>query len=327
MEYQDGEYANLSFPLKVNYLLLLGGMLKQLLLLVPNLLVNSYYYQPRSRRIIEMYSLSVPHYLYAFKCLFKDVPIRLFVSLFVVVLLYFSFAIRVVERGIPIAQNPFEFYENCIWFIAITVTTVGFGDFIVRSSVGYAILVFCVLWGTMNISSMVVILVNTLTLNSKETEALQILGRIELTCRQKQVCGQYIRESLWRLWLNYKNGGRARESRREKRLKAELAAIKQRGISDLNSGNFEEQLRYHFDNALINADYLRQNNNHLLSFISNNMFMDTSTGTQILITDDPNPAGHGNPDSPAGSGRKRSVGRKRVSRPKFNRENIQVGEI
>jgi hypothetical protein len=81
-------------------------------------------------------------------------------------MLYFSFALQMFERSAIIENNPFIYYENSIWFISMTVTAVGFGDFNIYTHQGMFIVSLASFWSSVNTSAIIVVLVNTLTLNS-----------------------------------------------------------------------------------------------------------------------------------------------------------------
>jgi hypothetical protein len=62
--------------------------------------------------------------------------------------------------------------------VLVTATTVGYGDMRILSHLGYIIAIVSMIWGTMIMSCILVILTNTLTLNTKEEEALSAQRRI-----------------------------------------------------------------------------------------------------------------------------------------------------
>jgi len=59
----------------------------------------------------------------------------------------------------------FNFIENSIWLIIITMTTVGYGDFYPRTFFGRLLDIFIAVWGIFIISMMVVVLTNTFKLD------------------------------------------------------------------------------------------------------------------------------------------------------------------
>ena len=109
---------------------------------------------------------------------------------------FFSFAFKITESGVPVDGNPFIYYENCLWLTFITNTTVGYGDVRIFTHLGYIVGVCCMIWGTLVMSCILVVLINTLSLNSNEVEALTCIKRVEGQSHYIQLCKEYIRMSL-----------------------------------------------------------------------------------------------------------------------------------
>lgn len=90
-----------------------------------------------------------------------------------------AFGLRICERPLSIVLEEnamnFNFFENSIWLIIITMTTVGYGDFYPRTFFGRLLDTFIAIWGIFIISMMVVVLSNTLKLDSSEKRALTVL--------------------------------------------------------------------------------------------------------------------------------------------------------
>ena len=154
--------------IKTNYLLLLVGLAMKAILTMLSLLYSTSYLEPRCGRVKQIYSVREDPKLFAFKCLFKDMPIPVFSLLFAVGFLFFAIAIRVAEGSVDVSPNRFSHFENCAWFIFINVSTVGFGDISPTTPLGQFITVLCIVWGTVMTSSLLVILTNTLSMDPKE---------------------------------------------------------------------------------------------------------------------------------------------------------------
>lgn len=199
--WKDGDKLG-EYDIPINYLLCLAAILKNITLFFPATLSCSIYLQPRSRRICTIYDLR-HRFLFAVKCLFRDAPLRLLSLSSLVAWLYFSLALRVAERSVPLPDCPFDYFENCLWYAAVTMTSVGFGDLGLRGEFGQMLACLCILWGSLAISASLVVLVNTLGLTPKEAESLLVLRRVELGVERKMVSGKYIRLALWRMWRNY----------------------------------------------------------------------------------------------------------------------------
>ena len=114
------------------------------------------------------------------------------------------FSLRIVEGDIPIDGNHFVHYQNCFWFICITITTVGYGDMYPVSDLGHIMVCFCCIWSCFNTSVVAFMLVSNLSLNQAERKSLQILKNVDDTLSRKSLCKEYIQTTVYRLWLNKK---------------------------------------------------------------------------------------------------------------------------
>lgn len=72
----------------------------------------------------------------------------------------------------------FESLENSIWFVWITMTTVGYGDFYPKTIFGRVLTIIISIWGIFIVSMMVVVLSNFLALDMSEKRALLVLNRL-----------------------------------------------------------------------------------------------------------------------------------------------------
>jgi hypothetical protein len=103
---------------------------------------------------------------------------------------------------VPIHRNPFLYYENCFWYSGVTASTTGFGDVTVRSDIGVYVTFFCGLWGSFNMSIMVVLILNTLNLSEAERKSLATSTKVSKEIERKRLSGQYIATAIRRLWFN-----------------------------------------------------------------------------------------------------------------------------
>ena len=125
--------------------------------------------------------------VFAMKASLKESP---YLSLLI------AFLLSSLLLGIPVMnfENPLNEYLNLlgggasaqtfslwnsVWYVVITMTTVGFGDFFARSHVGRFAAVLSIFWGIFLTSMMVVTLTNSMTLDAKESRAFNILYRIK----------------------------------------------------------------------------------------------------------------------------------------------------
>ena len=67
-----------------------------------------------------------------------------------------------------------------MWNIIITISTVGYGDYYARTTLGRIVIFFVCIFGVFVVSLMVVTLTNSLMTTSLENKAIIVLQRIEM---------------------------------------------------------------------------------------------------------------------------------------------------
>lgn len=95
MTYQDYLYENMDFPFKVNYFVLIIAILKNIIMFLYKIIINSHFVGPRPNRVKKIYSVHSGSSIYAIRCIFREVPIKMFVAFFLIGLIYFSFSLQV----------------------------------------------------------------------------------------------------------------------------------------------------------------------------------------------------------------------------------------
>jgi hypothetical protein len=64
-----------------------------------------------------------------------------------------------------ITPSIFDDYFNAIWLMVMTITTVGYGDYMVNTSMGKWVAMFAALWGSFMISLLVLTAASIFELN------------------------------------------------------------------------------------------------------------------------------------------------------------------
>ena len=75
--------------------------------------------------------------------------------------------------------QSWEYIWNSFWFVFVTMTTVGYGDFYPKTQVGRVITIFCSLVGCYFVSSMMVFMTNKTAKNEKEEKAFKLIIRLQ----------------------------------------------------------------------------------------------------------------------------------------------------
>jgi hypothetical protein len=97
--------------------------------------------------------------LFSIKCIVQDSPFAVILFLLVSTICIGGFAIRVYERTQDIDADNFSSYDNSIWLVILTLTTVGYGDSDPSTNFGRVVGVLVCLWGMI----IVAMIVNTVS--------------------------------------------------------------------------------------------------------------------------------------------------------------------
>ena len=126
--------------------------------------------------------------------------------MFVSNLMVFSFCIRICEYNIRrIDGNPdFSIYINDFWFISVTMSTVGYGDYIPQTQLGKFIAFLTCLWGIFFVSITFVSLINMLKLSIKEQNIFNISTKMEYSRKVKNKASDIIK-TIFRFRKAYKD--------------------------------------------------------------------------------------------------------------------------
>lgn len=98
----------------------------------------------------------------------------------VVPLLALAYVTRIFERPVmPISNQNFDSIPNCMWFVIVTMTTVGYGDYWPLSYLGRIVGMISCFWGVFTLSTMVVILNNLLEFTEGEQKSFDLLMKMK----------------------------------------------------------------------------------------------------------------------------------------------------
>ncbi|CAD8158447.1 unnamed protein product [Paramecium octaurelia] len=182
-------------------------MICRVIYLYRTLLTLTFWYNNRTQRVCNLYACE-SNYMFVAKSLLRTMPYTaLFIALISLICI-FGYAVRICERPLSrndSSSNNLGLFENALWNIIITITTVGYGDFYTRTDLGrFVIFIVCVL-GIFVVSVMVVTLIESLKVTSLEGHAITVLERVALREKLKHEAALVIILTA-KAALGYKNG-------------------------------------------------------------------------------------------------------------------------
>ena len=133
---------------------------------------------PRSKRVCSLNGCEADLH-FAVKAMMKE---KSFTAIFISVgatILLFGYQVHVFEGPISdISKQDLNDIFNAMWLIIVTLTTVGFGDFYLKTWNGRIVGFIACFWGTFVVSCFVVTVTNILTFSAPEEKSYILLQRL-----------------------------------------------------------------------------------------------------------------------------------------------------
>ncbi len=157
------------------------------------LLTRSKYFTERAHRVCNIFNAD-HSYRFVIRCIMRDRPFILSFAWLVIGVLYFGHAIRITEKPLKQATDRMDYslYSNCIWAAFITMSTVGYGDFFPRTTRGRVVMIFCCLYGVVNLSLVVASVTQFLAMGRREEKAYILVQRIQMKKAIREHAGTII---------------------------------------------------------------------------------------------------------------------------------------
>lgn len=129
----------------------------------------------------------------AFKILYAARPAETLSTVFAISYAALAFAIHVSERDV---DATFDDYNNCFWFIIVTMTTVGYGDIYPTGALGRCIAAVACVWGIVLLSLVITVITDHLSLNGGEARVIQLV-RDDLLRRDEMRAAAALVQDAW----------------------------------------------------------------------------------------------------------------------------------
>ena len=123
--------------------------------------------------------------MFAFKAFQKEHPFIVLIFLLFGSCLVFGYSMRSFEILYWEHQQDSEFYQeweyiwNCFWFVFVSMTTVGYGDFFPKTTPGRVCSLLCCFVGNYFVSTMMIFMTSITAKNEKEEKAYRLIIRLQ----------------------------------------------------------------------------------------------------------------------------------------------------
>ena len=167
-------------PLYINKILLAAAMILRMQLLIRFLITFTRFRSARQQRLCLYSNDQEADFMFAIKAVKEDSPYTFVSFALVVPLLALAYCTRIFERPLmEVSGQNFDSMSNCMWYVIVTMATVGYGDYWPLSYLGRIVGMLSCFWGVFTLSTMVVILNNLLEFDEGERKSFDLLMKMK----------------------------------------------------------------------------------------------------------------------------------------------------
>jgi len=128
------------------------------------------------------------------KAVLEAHPILVIAILFALHVLVAGYFVKIAEA--PVQQNLTSYFWNSCWFIVVTMTTTGYGDFTPITHVGRVIAVIAMITGTLLSAILTAAIYTNLSFNSQEFATMNFMNHAKWQDKRKSSAATVI-QNLW----------------------------------------------------------------------------------------------------------------------------------
>jgi hypothetical protein len=150
----------------------------------------------RSKKILKFYDRHSRPITFLIKSNLEFRGFTTLVFIGVCCLVYFSLLLKVLEYFKKDKNNPFNYIPNSIWYLLITMGTIGYGDITPKTVIGRIIGVIVCVIGVVVLSLIVVTLTIFTYLDSDELVAYNNINNLHSTQKLKKRIEKYIKRIM-----------------------------------------------------------------------------------------------------------------------------------
>lgn len=161
----------------VNDIFLLIQCLR-LLYLILILVICSDFYGPRADRVCKMMGRNLD-LSFSLRALFIErTPVMLVICSFIICTML-SYMLKILNQPLELTKtNNFKNFGNCFWYVAVTMTTVGYGDIYPDTTLERIIGYFIAISGTAVVALIVSFFQEQITMGDNEKNSLEFVERV-----------------------------------------------------------------------------------------------------------------------------------------------------
>ncbi len=167
------------------------------------LMTYSDYYNFRAVRISYMMGNKI-NILFPLKCFLYQHPKKSIIAIIFFIIVVFSFLLVIFEGPAysfaklnnPETLNDLSSYGNCVWYLLVTITTIGFGDYYAITNIGRLITVIVALLGNVVISILIYVTQVGFSLSATEQKIYNFTTRLDSKSKLDKVSAAYFKTTV-----------------------------------------------------------------------------------------------------------------------------------
>jgi hypothetical protein len=175
------DWNNKEIERTVNTLLTMG-ILMRFHFIIRFFVFLSGWMRPDTNSICKKFHFNT-NALFSIKSLLQETPLLIYPIVSLCFLFIFTFCIRAFERGVTLASQDYNNYFNALWYVLITMSTVGYGDFSVRTNEARVVAMCACIFGSFLTSLLLLSLTNYFNHTKSEIFMFRLLERVEMLDR------------------------------------------------------------------------------------------------------------------------------------------------
>lgn len=134
---------------------------------------------------------------FSFKAYMKNNPLVIDLIMFIFGLFICSYDLRIVERYLDVeGKDQFSNFLNDLWYIFITMTTVGYGDYTASTDLGRLVSIISCFFGVFLLSLVVIAVTSFLNLEGTEEHVYQIIEQTAIMNEKDKNAEKFVCELL-----------------------------------------------------------------------------------------------------------------------------------
>jgi len=172
----------------------------KLYVIIRTILLTNKFTTPRAQRVCLLNGWFAD-LTFSFRAKFKESPNAILITSFFLSGVICAYMLRIFERPLSeISGHRFDQFWTSVWWIFVTMTTVGYGDVFPKSYGGRLIGAFLCLWGVLLVSLFVVTISDFLEFNHSEKNSYVLIKRLVYREELRKIASIFI-ASMYKLKL------------------------------------------------------------------------------------------------------------------------------